>query len=280
MKFGEYRCLLRMHTQTPKASDSWKTARHCHAECEMHVTLAGTCVIDVETETWELSAGEALLIAPGRYHSPVSASDDYVRFVIPFVMQDSVSAKDFIRRITPCMRICLTPFSVALCEKIREEAYSRRPFGREILQSAHTLLFAEVFRMISAAPVPEEKAEAADPDPRLYIIDDFFERNLTGNGTEDLLAKKLNLSRRQLARVLSVHYGMSYREKLRCARMDRAGWLLRTTDMPISRISEAVGYMSETSFFKAFKHHYRMTPLFYRQSMGQNDQTGREFSEI
>jgi transcriptional regulator GlxA family with amidase domain len=81
----------------------------------------------------------------------------------------------------------------------------------------------------------------------------------------------LNLSKRQLNRVLKKHYGMCFREKLCRARMDRAGWLLNTTEMSVSKICEEVGYLSETSFYKAFKRHYKMSPSKYREYMKKYD---------
>jgi transcriptional regulator GlxA family with amidase domain len=60
---------------------------------------------------------------------------------------------------------------------------------------------------------------------------------------------------------------MNFSEKKHRARMDRAAWLLRTTDYSISKICEEVGYISENSFFKAFKKLYSTTPAKYRKDL-------------
>ena len=60
-------------------------------------------------------------------------------------------------------------------------------------------------------------------------------------------------------------YNMTFQEKRIHARMDYAKFLLRTTQMEVSRIGVLVGYTSETSFFKVFKTYCGMTPLKYRQ---------------
>ena len=111
------------------------------------------------------------------------------------------------------------------------------------------------------------KTDPVDFDRRFDKIDNFFEQELAEEATEEVLAKKLNISCRQLNRVLHEYYGMSFRKKLYTARMNSAGWLLRTTNMTVSEICQTVGYMSETSFFKAFRSYYNMTPIQYRKKL-------------
>ncbi len=271
LDFGPYRCQLHKSTKSLNVEHGWSMSRHCHAEYELHFMLQGSCTVDVKTETCFLREGEAMLIAPGQYHCPKNASPDTVHFAVGFFMQEGAAEREFFRRVSPCVKVPLTPELRTLVERLIQETQQKKPFWQDVVFTQYLQLLAVVFRDIVSSAPSEEKKDTEDVDPRLFLVDDFFERHLTEYGTEEMLAKQLNISRRQLSRVLQMHYGMSFREKMCCARMDRAGWLLRTTDMPVSAVSEAVGYMSETSFFKAFKTHYQMTPLAYRQGAGRSE---------
>ena len=271
LDFGPYRCQLHKSTKALNVEHGWNMSRHCHAEYELHFILQGSCTVDVKTETVAFGAGEALLIAPGQYHCPKNTSPDIIHFAVGFFMQEGAAQRDFFRRVSPCVKMPLTEELRVLVEKMVRETNEKKLFWQDIVYTQYLQLLAEVFRTVVSTAPSEEKRDAEEVDPRLFLIDDFFERNLTEYGTEELLAKQLNLSRRQLSRVLQTHYGMNFREKMCCSRMDRAGWLLRTTDLPVSAVGEAVGYMSETSFFKAFKQHYQMTPLAYRQGVIRNE---------
>ena len=46
--------------------------------------------------------------------------------------------------------------------------------------------------------------------------------------------------------------------------MDRAAWLLRTSDKKIDEIAEAIGYASEAAFYQAFRKYFHITPKKYR----------------
>ena len=96
-------------------------------------------------------------------------------------------------------------------------------------------------------------------------MDTYFEQHFADSAGEQVLAELLHVSRRQLVRILQEHYGMSFRQKLLCTRMDYAAWLLRTTDSPVSNICDRVGYSSEAAFFKTFRQHFGSTPNRYRK---------------
>ena len=120
-------------------------------------------------------------------------------------------------------------------------------------------------RQLNLEGIPSDPPEALSEIQFIISIDDFFENNFAEPAGEELLAKELNLSRRQLDRVLRKYYGMGYRQKLIRARMDHAAWLLRTTDWHISRIAAFVGYTSDSAFFQVFRSHFGITPSRYRK---------------
>ena len=79
------------------------------------------------------------------------------------------------------------------------------------------------------------------------------------------LAVQMGMSPRQLVRVLQEQLGMTFRQKLLRARMDRAAWLLRTKDMPLEVIIGEVGYASASAFYQVFRKAFSMTPMKYRE---------------
>ena len=57
---------------------------------------------------------------------------------------------------------------------------------------------------------------------------------------------------------------MTPRQYLIAARMERARYLLKATNLPLQAISEQVGYASDNVFCTQFKRRYGLTPTEFR----------------
>ena len=103
---------------------------------------------------------------------------------------------------------------------------------------------------------------------RYYRIEMWFAENLANQITEDDLAAEISLSSRQLSRVFSDIYGMSFKEKLIEIRLHRAAQLLEQTELNIDKVALAVGYLSFSGFHRAFVKFFCCTPFEYRKNRG------------
>ena len=256
---------LRMGPEDYHARRSWNAGRHCNADFEVHIMLSGSCALEVGNQDIHFQTAKAMLIAPGTFHGPHNLSEDFERFCFSFmpVRQDiSQQLTDQIRTVA----ICSLPMeAISVCRLILGELELGLPYTLDMVRACFTQLLAVLFRRthleFSGQTVPVNTATW-----RTTIIDKFFSPWPNAFGTEDELAAMLNLSRRQLNRVLLQNYGMGYRQKMLRARMEYAGNLLRTTDQKVGQIGALVGYTAESSFYKAFQSYYNMTPQEYRSA--------------
>ncbi|MBQ9922218.1 MAG: cupin domain-containing protein, partial [Clostridia bacterium] len=101
LTFGNYKCSMYVNENLPKKVTNYSVTRHCNVEYELFVVLLGSAAIDVEDTTYSLEAGDALLIAPTKFHCFIETSDDIVNFTFPFMMHDSTASKAFFRQVSP-----------------------------------------------------------------------------------------------------------------------------------------------------------------------------------
>jgi AraC-like DNA-binding protein len=83
------------------------------------------------------------------------------------------------------------------------------------------------------------------------------------------LAKKMNISKRQLSRILKQLFGTSFRQLLIDVRLNRAAQLLIETDASAEEIAAAVGYTSMSGFYSAFKDRFSISVGRYRKRFGK-----------
>ncbi|MEP2784970.1 MAG: AraC family transcriptional regulator [Pseudoruegeria sp.] len=85
--------------------------------------------------------------------------------------------------------------------------------------------------------------------------------------TVQSLADVSGVSRSVFAQRFANAYGSGPMELLRELRMQRAASLLRTTDLPVKRIAEMVGFASRSAFTRQFETKTGLSPRDYRKSM-------------
>lgn len=78
------------------------------------------------------------------------------------------------------------------------------------------------------------------------------------------VARHVRLSRWHLSRLLVRSLGASYREVLRCARMEEAERLLRDDGLSVKEVAASVGYPHATELDRTFKQYFGVTPTEWR----------------
>lgn len=237
---------------------SFSSERHSNALFELHIAVEGTASLYVEDKELLLLEGDCVLVLPGQYHCFKNYSEDFYHFALTFA---SPKEKEF---STGIMKI--NDFGLSVCKQIFHEAEGSNLFKSESIDILYKLLFVEMMKKRLKVTENSRGKDNIGMDKRLGIIDNFFENCFYEDACENTLAQMVNLSRRQLGRVLKTHYDQTFREKLMSARMDFAAWLLKTTDCSVSEIGRRTGYESETAFLRTFKKYYGVTPTIYRKN--------------
>lgn len=134
-------------------------------------------------------------------------------------------------------------------------------------QTFHPLKEAECSLHLSTIllNIIKEKTESLSPIPD-YIV--YLQKYMSNHYAKSLTVTELSnfagVSIYHLEREFKKYTGSSLKEYLLTLRLSRSCFLLNTTALPISSISQIVGFNEYNSFFKIFKKHMGMTPSEYR----------------
>ena len=244
--------------------DNWDVQRHCNAEWEFHYIAEGSCLVDLDKAHYSLKAGQALLIQPGIYHGAKAQAGMFSRLTLCFTLSPGIIGRQLSEKARQAPVFSPGEAVHRTACRLLHELKNNGTYTDTYLAALISCLMVELMRYLQ---VDDQQAKKAVPDPQIrltQLIDTYFEQHLSDNAGENELAKELHVSRRQLVRILKKYYSMTFREKLIQARMDRAAFLLRTTEQPINQIGADVGYGRESAFFKVFRRSFDCTPRQYR----------------
>lgn len=103
----------------------------------------------------------------------------------------------------------------------------------------------------------------------------YIDKHYQGAITLELIAEKLHISPVYLSVVFKSEIGMNYSKYLSLVRVNKAKELLKSCDMNLSQIANAVGYDSTTYFSSLFRKLVGIKPLEYRRlyqhNIGEDD---------
>lgn len=214
------------YVQDAKASPLHK---HYHTEIQFILDGAITCI--VENKKFELKSGNVLAIPANTIH--------YSENVKPGTQMSAFLINKKIDKTT------LLNFPSELIGL----------FFKEIEKSLETNNYSKVLGFINlfccyffdSNPQFESSVNYA------FTIEDFFTLNYSNNVKLSDLAKNLNLSEKQVARLVYKYTGNNFTDEITKRRMEIAEILLSTTDLSKKAISEYVGYDSYSGFYKAYE---------------------------
>ena len=92
-----------------------------------------------------------------------------------------------------------------------------------------------------------------------------MQRNPDREWTVDALAREAGTSRSVLSERFQQRMGTSPMQYLAQLRLALAANLLATSEVPLVRIAEDVGYQTDTAFSRAFRRHYGVPPATWRR---------------
>lgn len=255
---------------------------HNHHDYELRYIESGNCKQIIENKVYHVSRHDLLLVHPFEYHCQDQFMIDQksCQFNLRFYIKEpnNTSPKshqkqlynNIIRLLNETRyihdkRAIFLPY----LRQIFHEIHQKKDGYIYNLQALCLLVLTELVRLAKKKEIPifpEESLKYRGSGYERARIDGFFRRNFLTNATAQDLAEELNISMRQVNRILNRIYGISFTQKIIEMRLQEAAHQIITTDKPISAISHDCGFKNYNYFFKCFKKHFQITPReFYKQ---------------
>lgn len=257
--------------------------KHSHAAYEVHFILSGSGSLFIHEQTEKVRSGTVHIIGPHIFHTLRQHNHDPItRFTFRFTFQEQLPSDPwFPEAETKQLKALLKNLSHsqfpddggkirAMMDEIRSEAVKPSLGAYAKMQSLLMNGLIHMFRSL-----PEARSEMSytlsskiKDEQRTQIVDTFFSRGYKHELTIEMLAAQLNLSVKQVNRLLQKQYGVSFKQKLMDTRIEVAKILLQSSTLPIQQIAEEVHY-SAPYFSSVFLEKTGVSPSQYRLLYGQ-----------
>ncbi len=224
-----------------------------HSRYVLLVALEGSGNMGVETECHRINEGEAHLLFPHQIHYYIDLPEKFTWLYITFDLEGSA------RQVLELWRSGGRRLNEVGRERLAE-FLARFREGRGLDAS---IALGRVFEAMETA---EPAENIAVPDDDLVArVKKYVMENLDGDLAMPALSRKMGVSESYLRAIFREGAGVSLGNFVRSVRLVQATYLLEEDQLDLGAIAEKTGFGSLTSFTRAFRRMYEMTPSFYRK---------------
>lgn len=210
---------------------------HRHRYTEIHIIISGEAVYTVNDTEYHVSEGDGIVIPAKAYHKVEAENSEKIVFSA-FQLDIACEKVNHIR----------------LNENIFKSYVQSLKADDENMQTEKTAMYALWFISELCYDMPVSVLENKDI---AYYIFEYISTHYNQDISVEDAARELNLSTKQMQRIIKRETGRTFLSELTAHRMRIAEYLMRSSEMSLNDIAVHVGYNSYSGFWKAWQK-YRM----------------------
>ncbi len=262
----------------------WLIGRHAHSTYEFHFCYKGECGVETDENSFSIGEGQFYLSGPGVYHKQFSKNaDEFIEFSLNCNIRKISEPKTQVGRdvekavalfgAIPCIPAADHFGLIRLFQEALKEA--------ELQQTAYTWqIQAKVAEILIAAVraieqdhkhITVKDSSLNKPNYRIAKIEKYVRTNITKDIRPKDIASYMNLSEKQISRIVYAYKGFSTKKFITRTKLQKAKELLISSDIPIKEIAKILGFSDECYFSTVFKTHEGIPPGVFRTSMTINE---------
>ncbi|MDN8552557.1 helix-turn-helix domain-containing protein [Citrobacter werkmanii] len=142
----------------------------------------------------------------------------------------------------------------------------RQRFGSTVANQIARRMIVPPHREGGQAQFIEQPVAKNTQDQRINALLDYLRLHIHEQHSLDALAQRVMMSRRTLTRHFMKATGSSVAEWLIVERLRRSQALLESSQLPVERIAEQVGFQSPVTWRQHFKSHFGVSPAEWRKT--------------
>lgn len=246
--------------------DKQNINEHSHHFTEMFYVLQGQGTFIIDNESFEVQENDLVIINPNVQHIEAQRKDETFEYIslgmdgLVFTNQESINfAQKYTLLNYDNDRNELLTYLFAILEEIKRKDANYEFVCQNLLEVFVVNLIRRANKYLSAFAAKRTNKEC-------NFIKEYIDQHYSEELSLESLAELTYINKFYLAHAFKKTIGISPINYMIQKRIDEAKELLETTNYSISRISDIVGFSSQSYFSQVFQKNMQMSPNQYRKS--------------
>ncbi|NBK99831.1 MAG: AraC family transcriptional regulator [Erysipelotrichia bacterium] len=249
-----------------KYDTDWHSIKHTHHFTELFYVMRGKGSFLVEDEKFDVKEDDLIVVNPNVAHAEVSVPDTPLEYIVlgisglQFLSEENNELYDYSVHNYYEYKHEILFYLRTLVEEIKNEDENYEAITQNLLEILILNILRRTKKKIQIKATKKVTKECR-----------FIEQYINDHFAEDITLQKLSeltyLNKYYIVHVFKKYKGLSPINYLIERRMEEAKNLLETTNYSVSKISDIIGFSSQSYFSQTFKKEMDMTPNQFRKRM-------------
>ncbi len=252
-----------LYISSAKYGGDWHSSPHSHQCTELFYVVGGTGGFKIENDVFQVGIHDLVVVNPNVQHTEVSWNSSPLEYIVLGVEGLELSLRENREDRYFILNFQNLDDSVLTCMRMMlREIEGKKPGFDSVCQNLLQVLTILLMRQTECSPpeltAPTSRRECAAAK---WYIDTHFKETIT----LDRLAQVAGVNKYYLAHSFAEEYGISPIKYQNRRRIEESKHLLRSTDLPLGRIVQMLGFSSGSYFAQMFRRCEGTTPTAYRE---------------
>lgn len=245
----------------PKADVDWSMMTHSSSMCKFYYITKGSCEIAIEGVTYTTRAGDWFFIPARTSHSYHNFDGrPFEKYWMHFYISPARNIPKLLGA-SYLLRLSDRKEVNRLFAKFTELFPGKDFADRLAVKSVALRLLSEFIKLSDKR---SEDVSASEGSTISEVLD-YIARNMDRVIKNETLADIAHMHPTHFIRFFKAETGQTPKEYINGRKMEIAKAMLEGTELPISEISESLGFFDSMHFSKTFKKRYSISPTAYRK---------------
>lgn len=246
---------------------------HWHYDYELMLVLKGSVILNIFPESCTMNTGDIALINSKTVHGLSKTNDDNICLFIQLKQELFENWQDKNQNYRYYLNSAMNkvvpkaPYSIF----IRSAALIGLEYEGKNLSNFYRIkallytLIADLFEYThyDIREFADNSATVEESDTLLKILE-YIDLNYYSDNITEELCSMIGMCEKTLYRFLKRHTDLTVKELVISLKIEKAQYLLSTTDKPINTIANECCFCNDKTFYRIFKRETGVTPMEYR----------------
>ena len=255
-----------LYITSAKYNGDWHSTAHTHHFTELFYVTRGNGKFLVEDDSFSVKANDLIIVNPNVTHTELGIPGTTFVYVVLGIQglqfQPSESGQHFnynkynLSSYEKELQFCLH----ALINELR----SKEDYYEAVCQNLYEILIYYIFRKTKTEL---SIASSKKTTKECRFIEEYIDEHYTEDITLQTLSDLTFMNKYYLVHAFKNYKGTSPINYLIDKRIEESQHLLANTNYPVSKISDQIGFSSQSYFSQVFRKRTGLTPNQYRKSI-------------